>query len=44
MEVVGGIYNPNHNSSRWLGFLSTGAPDTALFIVQCLPHQPIVGV
>jgi hypothetical protein len=28
MVVVGGIYSPNHYSSRWLGFLSTGAPDS----------------
>jgi hypothetical protein len=38
------IYSPNHNSSRWLSFLSTGAPDTALFIVWCLPRQSIVGI
>jgi hypothetical protein len=27
MEVVGGIYNPNHYSSRWLFCLSMGTPD-----------------
>jgi hypothetical protein len=28
MVVVGGIYSPNHYSSRWLGFLSTGTPNS----------------
>jgi hypothetical protein len=41
---LGGIYIPNHYSSRWLRFLSTGAPDIPLFTFQCLPRQPIVGV
>jgi hypothetical protein len=44
MEVVGGIYSPNHYYSRWLCFLSTGTPDTPLFIVRCVPCQPTVGV
>jgi hypothetical protein len=26
--VVGGIYSPNHQSGRWGGCLSTGAPDS----------------
>jgi hypothetical protein len=44
MVVVGGIYSPNHYSSRWMGLLSTSAPDTALFIVRCLPRQLIVRI
>jgi hypothetical protein len=28
MELVGGIYSPNHNSSPWLCSLSTGTPDS----------------
>jgi hypothetical protein len=35
MEVVGGIYSPNHNSSRccrWHIGQSGGAPDRELFI------------
>jgi hypothetical protein len=28
MVVVGGIYNPNHYSSRWLIALSKGTPDS----------------
>jgi hypothetical protein len=28
MVVVGGIYSPNHYSSRWLSSLSTGTPDS----------------
>jgi hypothetical protein len=44
MVVVGGIYSPNHYSSRWLCSLSTGTPDTALLIVWCVPRQPTVEV
>jgi hypothetical protein len=32
MEVVGGIYSPNLYSSRWLGFLSMGTPDSLVHI------------
>jgi hypothetical protein len=32
--VVGGIYNPNHQNSRWWRLLSHGAPDT----VRCTSH------
>jgi|SRR5688572_22801225 hypothetical protein len=28
MVVVGGIYSPNHYSSRWLTALSMGTPDS----------------
>jgi hypothetical protein len=28
MVVVGGIYSPNHQNSRWGGMLSMGAPDS----------------
>jgi hypothetical protein len=28
MVVVGGIYSPNHQNSRWGGLLSMGAPDS----------------
>jgi hypothetical protein len=28
MVVVGGIYSPNHDSSRWLTALSMGTPDS----------------
>jgi hypothetical protein len=27
--VVGGIYSPNHQTNRWGGCLSMGAPDSA---------------
>jgi hypothetical protein len=27
VEVVGGIYSPNHQFNRWGGWLSMGAPD-----------------
>jgi hypothetical protein len=33
IEVVGGIYSPNHQNSRWGGLLSIGAPDSPV-------HQP----
>jgi hypothetical protein len=32
--VVGGIYSPNHQTNRWGGCLSMGAPDT----VRCASH------
>jgi hypothetical protein len=32
--VVGGIYSPNHQTNRWGGYLSMGAPDT----VRCANH------
>jgi hypothetical protein len=38
-EVVGGIYSPQSLPSRWLFLLSMGAPNTALFIVRCMPRQ-----
>jgi hypothetical protein len=45
---VGVVFiGPNPISSRWTesnSFLSTGAPDRALFTVLCLPRQPTVGV
>jgi hypothetical protein len=41
---LGGIYSPNHYSSRWLSSLSMGTPDTPLFIVWGVPRQPTVGV
>jgi hypothetical protein len=47
MVVVGGIYSPNHYSSRycpWHTGQSGGAPDMALFSVRCVPRQLPVGV
>jgi hypothetical protein len=47
MEVVEGIYSPNHYSSRccrWHTEQSGGAPDRTLFSVQCVPRQLPVGV
>jgi hypothetical protein len=41
IEVVGGIYSPNHYSSRccrWHTGQSGGAPDMALFSVRCVCH------
>jgi hypothetical protein len=38
--VVGGIYNPNHQSGRWGGCLSTGASDSPVR----QPRHPIVRV
>jgi hypothetical protein len=38
-------YLSPHTSSRWTesnNFLSTGAPDRAVFIVLCLPHQSTI--
>jgi hypothetical protein len=29
---LGGIYSPNHNSSRWMCSLSTGTPDSPVRI------------
>jgi hypothetical protein len=43
---VGGIYSLPHTSSRWTessSFLSTGAPDMAMFTVRCLPRLSSVG-
>jgi hypothetical protein len=40
MVVVGGIYSPNHQNSRWGGLLSMGAPDSPV----CQPHHPTVRV
>jgi hypothetical protein len=40
MEVVGGIYSPNH----YLVVVVDGAPDMALFSVRCVPRQLLVGV
>jgi hypothetical protein len=39
IDVVGGIYSPNHQNSRWGELLSMGAPDT----VRCASHvtQPL---
>jgi hypothetical protein len=39
-----GIYSHNHYSSHWLTALSMGTPDTTLFTIRCVPHQPAVGV
>jgi hypothetical protein len=36
--VVGGIYSPNHQSGRWGGCLSTGAPDSPV------RHRTLSGV
>jgi hypothetical protein len=47
MEVVGGIYSPNHYSScccRWLIGQSGGVPNMLLFIVRCVPRQLPIGV
>jgi hypothetical protein len=46
MEVVGGIYSPNHYSSRccrWNTGQSYGALDRVLFSVWCLPRQQTIG-
>jgi hypothetical protein len=45
--VVVVFIGPNPSSSRWTesnNFLSSGAPDMALFTVWCLPRQPTIGV
>jgi hypothetical protein len=39
---LGGIYSPNHYSSRWLTALSMGTLES-LFNVWCMPRQSIVG-
>jgi hypothetical protein len=38
--VVGGIYSPNHQNSRWGGLLSMGAPDSPMR----QPRHPTVRV
>jgi hypothetical protein len=38
--VVGGIYSPNHQNSRWGGLLSMGAPDSPVR----QPRHPTVRV
>jgi hypothetical protein len=38
MVVVGGIYSPNHQNSRWGGLLSMGAPDSPV------RHRTLFGV
>jgi hypothetical protein len=40
MVVVGGIYSPNHQNSRWGGLLSMGAPDSPMR----QPRHPTVRV
>jgi hypothetical protein len=40
MVVVGGIYSPNHQNSRWGGLLSMGAPDSPVR----QPRHPTVRV
>jgi hypothetical protein len=35
MVVVGGNYSPNHNSSRWMVFLSTGTSDSPVRTRHC---------
>jgi hypothetical protein len=40
MVVVGGIYSPNHQTSRWGGLLSMGAPDSPVR----QPRHPTVRV
>jgi hypothetical protein len=46
VEVLGGIYSPNHYSSCWLCSLSTDTPDspvrTGHCIVHCLVHATSV--
>jgi hypothetical protein len=37
---LGGIYSPNHQSGRWEGLLSMGAPDSPV----CQPCHPTVRV
>jgi hypothetical protein len=39
--VVGGIYSLNHYSSRWLGFLLTGVPDSPVRTGHCTVHCPV---
>jgi hypothetical protein len=40
VEVVGGIYSPNHQFNRWGGCLSMGAPDSPVR----QPRHPTVRV
>jgi hypothetical protein len=40
MVVVGGIYSPNHQNSRWGGLLSMGAPDSPVRTGHCPVRQP----
>jgi hypothetical protein len=40
MVVVGGIYSPNHQNSRWGGLLSMGAPNSPVR----QPRHPTVRV
>jgi hypothetical protein len=40
MEVIGGIYSPSHQNSRWGGLLSMGAPDSPVR----QPRHPTVRV
>jgi hypothetical protein len=46
--LVGVVFiGPNPISSRWTesnSFLSTDAPDRALFTIRCLPRQPTIEV
>jgi hypothetical protein len=42
MEVVGGIYIPNHYSSRWLTALSMDTPDSP--VVHQIQHYSLFGV
>jgi hypothetical protein len=39
---LGGIYSPNHYSSRWLGFLSTDTPDSPVRIGHPTVHCPVL--
>jgi hypothetical protein len=41
MVVVGGIYSPNHYSSRWLTTLSMGTPDSP--VVHRTQHYSLSG-
>jgi hypothetical protein len=41
MEVVGGIYSPNHYSSHWLFCLSMGTPDSPVRTGDSTVHCPV---
>jgi hypothetical protein len=41
MVVVGGIYSPNHYSSRWLTVLLIGTPDSP--VVHWTQHYSLSG-
>jgi hypothetical protein len=41
MEVVGGIYSPNHYSSRWLTDVSMGTPDSPVVHRTLTVHYPV---